>query len=1433
MPWLAPCLADFPASRKRGASFLLSAFQIVVITAVLLLSVSQASRAALVEVPRPLQWIVTNYMGKTSGLQSDPLAAVENVVAQINNDPNFTPVYEIISCSGPSATTGTLSCTVRRGTGVYDPVGAAVVGDCPQPYAVKASDYRVCASSGSAPSPSKNSGGKECCDEKVGGPIHIGTGNKFREEEDFAPATARGLRFTRFYNSQVDTSDYLDPQWGNANVGIRWTHTYFRRLGFKSNEAGSAAFAYRPDGRILTFTLQAGVWTPDVDISERLEEVSGGWVLTTLADEQEQYDASGKLVAIVARDGSSISFAYSDAGTSSSIAPGPGYLIGVTDRVGKSLSLAYTASGFLNSITLPDGSAYYYHYDASNRLIAVTHPGGAQRQYHYNESQYTGGANLPWALTGITDENGSRHSTYQYDSQGRAVSTEQWNGVNKFAVNYGSSGSSSRTVTDALGTSRTSDVSTLHGVTRRSSLSHACKHCNNGVSRASAFDANGNVRQRKDFNNNLSCSTYDLSRNLEVVRVEGLSGTACPGTSISVTRTITTEWHATWRLPLRRAEPKRITTYAYDSYGNLTSKSVQATTDTAGTQGFSASPAGSPRLWTYAHTYHSSITGLVTQTVVNGPRSDVSDITTLVYDITTGELASITNALGHVTTFSDFDANGRARRITDPNGLITDLVYDARGRLISRTTGGELTSYEYDAVGQLTKLTAPDGSFVSYLYDPAHRLTQIQDNLGYKIVYTLDALGNRLSEERFDPVGTLVDRHLREFNTLSRLIKDIGGANPATEIVQYTYDTQGNVTSVIDPFGIDTIFQFDRLNRLFREIQPAATGTAAGGNIQYAFDGLDQVTQVTDPRSKATTYTVDGLGQLAQQVSPDTGTTSKTFDAAGNVLTQTDARNVVASFTYDALDRLTSATYTPPGGSGITAVSLTYSYDAGSYGKGRLTGFTDPSGSTGYTYDQKGRLTVEARTIAGVAFTTQYSYNTAGQLTQVTYPSGRQLDTAYDAAGRVSQLSTTDSNVTQSVVSSITYHPFGAVKGFLFGNATPYTRTFDLSGRIASYTLGSLTRTVGYDASSRITAFTHNQSAYDQTFSYDNLDRITGWSGFNSTQGFTYDLTGNRKSLVIGANSYSYTVQSSSNRVTQTAGPGGSKSFGFDATGNTTSAGSLGFAYDARGRMISATTALGPVTYQLNALGQRVAKTVSGTTTRYHYDANGNLIGETTGANHRDYAWLGSIPVAILEGTSQHYLHADHLDTPRVVTNAANTIVWRWDSDPFGFFPAAEDPDGNSQLFTLNLRFPGQYFDKETGLHYNTFRDYDPQTGRYVESDPIGLLGGMNTYAYVDGDPLSFSDPLGEAKKKYSKPANPNKRPPPPHRKPGGERERNVGHPDAEEHSRKQKGPSRVRRGAGALVPFTIWELVHDFCRAFPDDPACEIVHPQGVNGGC
>ena len=123
-----------------------------------------------------------------------------------------------------------------------------------------------------------------------------------------------------------------------------------------------------------------------------------------------------------------------------------------------------------------------------------------------------------------------------------------------------------------------------------------------------------------------------------------------------------------------------------------------------------------------------------------------------------------------------------------------------------------------------------------------------------------------------------------------------------------------------------------------------------------------------------------------------------------------------------------------------------------------------------------------------------------------------------------------------------------------------------------------------------------------------------------------------------------------------------------------------------------------------------------------------------------------AVPAPALASQQVYYLHGDHLGTPRVATNAANQVVWRHlpTGEPFGAAAPEEDPDGNGQATVIHLRFPGQYYDRETGLSYNYFRDYDPRTGRYVQSDPVGLDGGINTYSYVGGNPLSKIDPTGE-----------------------------------------------------------------------------------------
>ena len=165
----------------------------------------------------------------------------------------------------------------------------------------------------------------------------------------------------------------------------------------------------------------------------------------------------------------------------------------------------------------------------------------------------------------------------------------------------------------------------------------------------------------------------------------------------------------------------------------------------------------------------------------------------------------------------------------------------------------------------------------------------------------------------------------------------------------------------------------------------------------------------------------------------------------------------------------------------------------------------------------------------------------------------------------------------------------------------------------------------------------------------------------------------------------------------------------------------------------------------------------------FFYDPAGQLIGEyrdnsstTTPTDdwlvRQETIWLENIPVAVIRKATAtspiliYFIHTDHLNTPRVIVNQSNTPVWRWENThAFGANLPDENPDGNSQLFEYHPRFPGQYFDKETNLHYNYFRYYEPETGRYISLDPIGLAGGINTYVYVAGNPMSFTDPTGEA----------------------------------------------------------------------------------------
>jgi RHS repeat-associated protein len=492
---------------------------------------------------------------------------------------------------------------------------------------------------------------------------------------------------------------------------------------------------------------------------------------------------------------------------------------------------------------------------------------------------------------------------------------------------------------------------------------------------------------------------------------------------------------------------------------------------------------------------------------------------------------------------------------------------------------------------------------------------------------------------------------------------------------------------------------------------------------------------VTDPRSKVTSYTYNALGDLTQQVSPDSGTTTNIYDSGGNLATSTDARSKTATYGYDALNRVTSLVYPDQ--------TIGYSYDGGTNQKGRLTQVTDASGSTSWSYDAHGHVLSRQQSM-GITKSLGYAYDSSGRLETLTLPSGNTVTYGY-TNGKMTSLTL---NGSTPILSNVLYEPFGPTRGWTWGNSTLAIREYDADGKITDLDSAGL-KTYSYDDAFRITGITDaSNSSLSQSYGYDLLDRLTSATGIGLNQGWTYDANGNRLTQT-GSQASTYTVSSTGNRLSNVTGSL-TRSYGYDNSGNTTSDGTATFTYNDAGRMTSATKAGVTTTYVINTLGQRVKKASSGSSTYFVYDEAGHLVGEYDGSGNfiEETVWFGDTPVAALKpnGTSINlfYVHADHLNTPRRISRPSdNVVVWRWDGDPFGSTAANEDPDADSALFTYNLRFPGQYFDQETGLLYNWHRYYSTEVGRYTQSDPIGLAGGLNTYAYARSNPLSYADPLG------------------------------------------------------------------------------------------
>ena len=476
-----------------------------------------------------------------------------------------------------------------------------------------------------------------------------------------------------------------------------------------------------------------------------------------------QFDTALKLQTITQRNGWTMTMGYTS-----------GQLTSVTNAFGRSLALAYDGSGRLSSVTPPGASAITYSYDGSSRLSGAFYPDSTSRTYHYEQAGY------PAGLTGITNEAGQRYANFGYDSWGRANYTGYAGSTGAYDATYLTN--RTRDFVDGVGTVNPAVYRDSVRVTTPNSFVQYYEYQGgNGTVRlvssggnASPDDVYARVTNganlptsETDYMGNIKTWTWDVARHLPL--------TVTDASNRAEAATTSTTWHATFRLPLQVSEAGRTTGYTYDANGNKLSETITDTTTsvtrtTAWTYGTSSLPAtmtdAKGGLWQYG------------------------------YDAA-GNRTSVKNPLNHETTYA-YNAAGRVTSQTAPNGLVTSNTYDTRGRLLTQTSGSETTSYTWTAHGQVSAVALPGGYGVTYTYDNAQRLTGATDNRGNKILYTLDAAGNRTRDEVRDASNTIVKVTTRVINNLNRITQVKGATNQTTQL---GYDANGEPTSQTDPLN--------------------------------------------------------------------------------------------------------------------------------------------------------------------------------------------------------------------------------------------------------------------------------------------------------------------------------------------------------------------------------------------------------------------------------------------------------------------------------------------------------------------------------------------------------------------------------------------------------------------------------------------------------
>jgi YD repeat-containing protein len=902
-----------------------------------------------------------------------------------------------------------------------------------------------------------------------GNPIFPLTGTKRQSEKllTWSPvAPALSVTFDNRRKLPTSDSEGAFVATPAPSFGSLWESSAHKRLAVQ--QGGSPGrynntHASRGAGKWVSFTRSVArpSPTPDSDVLDRMTATSSGWYYwDARAQLQESYDSTGVLKTATSVLGGKQTYLYSDSTTPASVAPVAGLLIRVEDQYGRAVRFEYeqpagTATPRIVRIIDPAEQAIAAGYDAAGNLSRLTWPDGHVRQFVYEQPE------TPWALTGIIDENNQRHSTYTYDAEGRARSTEYAGGVNRYSASYSTpprwvttetfdsanfmfwrdhhwQAPEGAVMTTPNGTGVALGTTLLHGMPRLTTRSQPAGAGCEASTSTLAYDANGNVASRTDFNGHKSCHVHDLGRNLETSRVLGLSPStdcgapAAEGAELPAdSQKVSTRWHPDWPLPTAVAQARKLVIHVYNGQpdpfnGNGTASCAPAT---------ALLPDGNPL-------------PLLCRTV---------ELATTDADgrhgFALGELPdSHATALLHLdgaagsTTVTD---SGSATRSWATAGTAALSAEQSRfgGTSLKPGTGAALAddladfqfgSGEFTVEAWVYKTATPSGQrAIASLWDPDQCSWLMGSNSSNQLVFNIST--NKCTTVTFLTAGTIPSNawtHVAVSRTGNSVLFFINGALAATRTfsgtmfqstgIRMAIGAQGDLASPW-PGHLDEV----RITRGKAKYTaafevPAAPFTnpseevpqtppmfdpAARARVQaWTYNEHGQVLTARDPLNHLTAYayyseTTDNYtrGDL-QSVTNAAGHATRytRYDKVGRVLESVDANGTVTATTYTPRGWVKTVTTTPPGGAPQATV---YDYD----GVGQLKKATLADGTAlEYTYDAAHRLrSVKDAAGNSVTYTLDNMGNRTGEeLKDVSGNLAHQIRRIYDALNRTQSVTT-------------------------------------------------------------------------------------------------------------------------------------------------------------------------------------------------------------------------------------------------------------------------------------------------------------------------------------------------------------------------------------------------------------------------------------------